>query len=219
MELLLVIIAVLIIWLAIKILRENEEEKRNKAIANRIEEIIPTAEELWHKMLSQINNDFRLSRCNKCNDVNYEILQFNSDYTGLQLECKSCQKKSWFKRYNNDNSFYLDWRNQFLKIKDIDVFTTPNFIIVSEKKSIATNPVITELGEFDYKNQNNRHSIPKSIKQDVWQRDGGKCIECGSKEKLEYDHIIPISKGGANTVRNIQLLCENCNRTKSAKIE
>ena len=43
-------------------------------------------------------------------------------------------------------------------------------------------------------------------------------MECESNENLEFDHIIPVSKGGANTYRNIQLLCEPCNRTKSAKI-
>lgn len=65
----------------------------------------------------------------------------------------------------------------------------------------------------------NRPSITKIVKREVWQRDGGKCVDCGSKEKLEYDHIIPVSKGGANTVRNIQLLCESCNRKKSDRIE
>ncbi|MDR0229584.1 MAG: HNH endonuclease [Flavobacteriaceae bacterium] len=44
------------------------------------------------------------------------------------------------------------------------------------------------------------------------------CVQCGSNYKLEFDHIIPFSEGGANTYRNIQLLCENCNRTKSNKI-
>ncbi|MBT4178077.1 MAG: HNH endonuclease [Candidatus Marinimicrobia bacterium] len=44
------------------------------------------------------------------------------------------------------------------------------------------------------------------------------CAQCGSKQKLEFDHIIPVSKGGADTYRNLQLLCENCNRSKSAKI-
>jgi hypothetical protein len=60
--------------------------------------------------------------------------------------------------------------------------------------------------------------IPPAVKLAVWRRDQGKCVQCGSKEKLEYDHIIPISKGGSNTERNVQLLCEKCNREKSAKI-
>lgn len=62
-----------------------------------------------------------------------------------------------------------------------------------------------------------RH-IPASVKREVWQRDEGRCVECGSKERLEYDHIIPFSKGGSNTARNIQLLCEKCNRTKHNQI-
>ena len=43
-------------------------------------------------------------------------------------------------------------------------------------------------------------------------------MECGCREKLEYDHIIPFSKGGSNTERNVQLLCESCNRKKHDKI-
>ena len=70
------------------------------------------------------------------------------------------------------------------------------------------------------KSQNKTRSrhISQSVKDKVWNRDGGQCVECGSNENLEFDHIIPHSKGGANTYRNIQLLCESCNRSKSAKI-
>lgn len=63
-----------------------------------------------------------------------------------------------------------------------------------------------------------RERIPEKVRIAVWRRDEGKCAECGSKENLEYDHIIPVSKGGSNTERNIQLLCEQCNRKKSGKI-
>jgi hypothetical protein len=63
-----------------------------------------------------------------------------------------------------------------------------------------------------------RERIPENVRIAVWRRDEGKCVECGSKQNLEYDHIIPVSKGGSNTARNIQLLCEKCNREKSDKI-
>ena len=63
-----------------------------------------------------------------------------------------------------------------------------------------------------------REPIPEDVRFFVWRRDGGKCAKCGSKENLEFDHIIPVSKGGSNTERNIQLLCEKCNREKSNKI-
>lgn len=62
-----------------------------------------------------------------------------------------------------------------------------------------------------------RH-ISQQVKDLVWNRDNGQCRECGSNERLEFDHIIPFAKGGSNTYRNIQLLCEPCNRTKSDKI-
>lgn len=68
-------------------------------------------------------------------------------------------------------------------------------------------------------NSHSRQPIPESVRIAVWRRDGGKCTKCGSRENLEYDHIIPISKGGGNSVRNIELLCEKCNRSKSNKIE
>lgn len=63
-----------------------------------------------------------------------------------------------------------------------------------------------------------REPIPQEVQDAVWRRDGGRCVKCGSQENLEFDHIIPFSKGGSNTIRNIQLLCEKCNRSKSNKI-
>lgn len=63
-----------------------------------------------------------------------------------------------------------------------------------------------------------REQISEGVRIFVWRRDDGKCVECGSRERLEFDHIIPVSKGGSNTERNIQLLCETCNRSKSDHI-
>lgn len=73
--------------------------------------------------------------------------------------------------------------------------------------------------DTDEKRSHKRPKIPERVRIEVWRRDDGKCAKCGSRERLEYDHIIPISKGGSNTARNIELLCEKCNRSKGAKIE
>ena len=63
-----------------------------------------------------------------------------------------------------------------------------------------------------------RPSIPDDVKVFVWKRDGGRCVKCGNNQKLEFDHVIPVALGGANTARNLQLLCETCNRSKGAAI-
>ena len=46
------------------------------------------------------------------------------------------------------------------------------------------------------------------------------CLCCGRKEsdiKLTVDHVVPISKGGRNTVDNLQPLCGSCNSSKGTK--
>lgn len=63
-----------------------------------------------------------------------------------------------------------------------------------------------------------RKRIPKDVRNAVWIRDAGLCIECGADDYLEFDHVIPVSKGGSNTLNNIQLLCRRCNATKSDRI-
>jgi CRISPR/Cas system Type II protein with McrA/HNH and RuvC-like nuclease domain len=46
------------------------------------------------------------------------------------------------------------------------------------------------------------------------ERDGEKCIYCGSTHKIEVDHIVPLSYGGSNEIENLQLACKRCNFEK-----
>lgn len=65
--------------------------------------------------------------------------------------------------------------------------------------------------------ERNTRTIPQDVKIAVSHRDQGRCVQCGSSQDLHFDHKIPWSKGGANTVGNIQLLCGPCNRRKGAE--
>ncbi len=56
--------------------------------------------------------------------------------------------------------------------------------------------------------------IPAEIRREVWKRDHGCCQwkmasgeVCGSRYRLQYDHIQPKAKGGPTTIANVRLLC------------
>jgi hypothetical protein len=56
----------------------------------------------------------------------------------------------------------------------------------------------------------------------VLKRDNQVCSVCNSPvrdEDVEFDHVIPWSKGGSSEDNNIRLLCRPCNRRRRAEFE
>jgi 5-methylcytosine-specific restriction endonuclease McrA len=65
-------------------------------------------------------------------------------------------------------------------------------------------------------------TIPAEVRRAVWERDGGRCTfvgagghACGSTKRLQFDHVIPMSRGGESTAENIRLLCPTHNRLEA----
>lgn len=70
------------------------------------------------------------------------------------------------------------------------------------------------------KKKGNGGVISKDIIQKLWKLQKGKCAVCKANLKktgYHLDHIIPVSKGGKNEDRNVQLTCPKCNAKKGNK--
>lgn len=129
-------------------------------------------------------------------DTSEEVLEH---YVLSELETVGFKKTHWFikSRILTEIEYMID---------TLRILVEPDYIPLDDN--------------FDEEsNDKSERYVSPVVKLAVWRRDHGKCIECGSKEKLEYDHIVPVSKGGSNTEINIQLLCEKCNRKKSPTIQ
>jgi hypothetical protein len=82
------------------------------------------------------------------------------------------------------------------------------FFLRTSKTPRANKPILTQT-----------RLIPTSIKVEVWKRDQGHCVICGSEDNLHFDHDVPYSKGGSSiTAKNVRLLCARHNLSKSDKI-
>ena len=62
-------------------------------------------------------------------------------------------------------------------------------------------------------------NITKTEIINMLKEQGFKCLECSIdvSERYHLDHIMPLSKGGNNSLENIQILCPSCNCSKGAK--
>jgi SAD/SRA domain/HNH endonuclease len=79
----------------------------------------------------------------------------------------------------------------------------------------AASPADRPAAELDHDRM-----IPTAVKLEVWKRDKGACVLCGSAKNLHFDHIIPYSRGGSSLVAdNVQLLCAKHNLAKRDHIE
>lgn len=74
--------------------------------------------------------------------------------------------------------------------------------------------------------EHKREHISNELKDETWNRDYGNnfmatCIACKTttinSRKCEYDHIVPVSKGGKSILDNLQAICKPCNRKKATK--
>ena len=54
--------------------------------------------------------------------------------------------------------------------------------------------------------------------EELKQKFGAFCLKCETTKSLEWDHVIPLARGGRHCVSNLQRLCQKCNGAKHTSI-
>lgn len=107
------------------------------------------------------------------------------------------------------------WADSNLSVADIDALLKARRM--RKKQAVDRAKSLAALKETP-KGRTPRGAIPDDLKLLIWNRDGGSCVNCGSTNELQFDHIIPVALGGATSEQNLQVLCGPCNRTKGASV-
>lgn len=100
-------------------------------------------------------------------------------------------------------------------LSDDDIVALARYEVVKRNREVERAKMVVDAMTTK---RSTRNRIPDDVKILVWKRDGGQCVNCGSNRDIEFDHIIPVALGGSSSHRNLQLLCEPCNRSKGANL-
>jgi len=157
-----------------------------------------------------IKSKFLVQPCSRCNENIMTLIEISPNGRSVHYQCNHCGKKMHDTAGCADAQKAINIWNELTDLvnKYDNLKHTTSKIIIGFETSLAPLPY----------EQTSRRTIPESIRNEVWRRDGGCCKKCGSRENLQFDHIVPISKNGATSVENIELLCQMCNLKKGAKI-
>ncbi len=140
--------------------------------------------------------------------------------SGLQSKCKECNKKyrqansiavkanidSWrLKNPKYDQTRYQNKKEEFAARKSHWQKSNPEHAAALARMYRAKK--MNQLGVF-----------PKNHEEIMIEIYGIKrCFKCLTSEKIEIDHIKPVSVGGEWCLLNFQFLCRSCNSSKSNK--
>jgi HNH endonuclease len=109
---------------------------------------------------------------------------------------------------------HIDKTSTTIKIKSSDEES-----VVALIKTTSINDYFRaaneNVGALDCNVEIHARDVGEAKKRVVRNRDGNRCAICGSKSKLEVDHMRGLQNGGTNDIFNLALLCDTCHTTKT----
>ena len=80
-----------------------------------------------------------------------------------------------------------------------------------QKTDLPATSRVKAIRKLEKKSAPVRPHIPSKIRHALYLRDHASCQNCGSREAIQIDHILPFLRGGTNEISNLRLLCRSCN--------
>jgi 5-methylcytosine-specific restriction endonuclease McrA len=181
------------------------------AIHRQRQRLVQEIAEKGRRLSSIIKEDFLVQPCPRCQESAMRFLELSPHARSVHYQCVHCGKKMRAAAATPDASDSLSiWSSIAALVDRCNGISVSSPIVASVEFETAPAPLPYE--------QTTRTPIPERIRAEVWRRDGGRCVECGSQNNLQFDHMIPVSRGGATSAQNLQLLCQKCNRAKGARV-
>lgn len=108
----------------------------------------------------------------------------------------------------------MEFDGDDVKLDDHSICHTCSDAIMNLKHYKHSRRYVTWPNEENDHPRSNRKPIKPGLRRRVHERDYYACRYCGARQKLVLDHLVPVSRGGANTLDNLVTACAPCNARK-----
>lgn len=100
-----------------------------------------------------------------------------------------------------------------------EIYSSPHKLCITAQKILKEYAAYEQHWNASRKHIKKQKQLLKSKYEfhssEIEKRDGKFCRNCNKFEKLEIDHLRPVSLGGITELVNLQFLCKSCNTAKS----
>lgn len=179
--------------------------------------------EIWNKAWFQelslknkvlVKYIFEQCDCAGVWDINFRLASFIIGEQVTLSDIEEINKKNLlFEVFDTDKIFVID----FIKFQygTLSYNCKPHLPVIKILKKHGIDFETIDENNLTIKQQRKR--LTAAAKEKIFIRDKYECQYCGSKEDLEIDHIVPLSKGGNNEDYNLITACHKCNQLKNDK--
>ncbi len=90
--------------------------------------------------------------------------------------------------------------------------------LAARRSTVTVSSIVAIKGTAKY-NHSHPH-VPPLSNRELFLRDADLCMYCGKQHSdgnLTRDHLVPLSRGGADTWTNVVAACRSCNHLKGAR--